>query len=160
MSKLYLLKPEVAGEQGPTTTIKNLEEYKVGKTQIPHVENLEYMFFGWLGDELLESFPCFIVTKKLGRKLIENGITGVKLTEVKVSKSEFFDEMEFNNELPDFVRLEPTGKVSFNSSYKLINWSGEDVCLATKAELVVTEKALGVLKQGSLNFCDEIEIGM
>ena len=54
----YILEPEVAGGWGEGT-IANTSPHP------PVVETLEYMFDGWGGDDLLATFPCFIVSEAL-----------------------------------------------------------------------------------------------
>ena len=55
--RYFILEPEIAGGWGERT---------VADTGIfpPTVTALHYRFDGWRGDELLESFPCFIVTDR------------------------------------------------------------------------------------------------
>lgn len=56
---LHLLEPEVAGGLGENSTFNSKGE----------VEFLHYEFQGWLGDELLESTPCFIVTESMAHSI-------------------------------------------------------------------------------------------
>lgn len=58
------LQPEVAGGLG-AKTIMNTTVHP------PSVSILEYEFDGWLGDDLLESFPCFVVSERLKNPLEE-----------------------------------------------------------------------------------------
>jgi hypothetical protein len=57
----YLIEPEIAGGLGDHTEIDT-------EVRPPVVKSLEYRLEGWLGDELLESFPCFIVTSLLRKE--------------------------------------------------------------------------------------------
>ena len=54
----YLIEPEVAGGIGEHSVIDRSSGKMV-------VRKLHYEFDGWLGDELLESTPCFIVSERL-----------------------------------------------------------------------------------------------
>ena len=65
--KYYVIEPEVAGGFGENCEI----DWSTGKMQ---VNKLHYQFDGWLGDELLESTPCYIA-KRAG--LCEMGATGL-----------------------------------------------------------------------------------
>ena len=73
VSQYYIIEPEVAGGLGLNSNIDRT-------TFPPIVEKLHFVFEGWLGDPILESFPCFIVTDRLARKMEEAGLTLQKLT--------------------------------------------------------------------------------
>lgn len=161
MTNLFLLRPEVAGGWGEKTVVANQSEIQSGAATIPVITRLEYVFDDWLGDELLESFPCFTVTEMLADKLQQNALTGLKFSEVLISVSELFEDIngaDGFSRLPPFVRLEPQGRVAFDAEYKVLNWTGDDFCLSEKADLIVTEKALAVLKKSNLNQCDIISL--
>src|SRR6476660_8794270 len=64
-----VLAPEVAGGWGERTVADT-------STHPPRVTALHYQFDGWLGDELLESFPCYIVTRRLAHALTAAGLSG------------------------------------------------------------------------------------
>ncbi|APF85630.1 hypothetical protein HI806_01945 [Ralstonia solanacearum] len=51
----FFLEPEVAGALGENTVLD-------ASTHPPRVEKLHFEFSGWLGDAILESFPCVIAT--------------------------------------------------------------------------------------------------
>jgi hypothetical protein len=52
----FQIAPEVAGGWGRNTVMDR-------SIHPPHVTKLHFEFDGWLGDVLLESFPCYIITK-------------------------------------------------------------------------------------------------
>jgi hypothetical protein len=161
MTTFFLLRPEVAGGWGSETVVVNRTETRFGADKFPVVTKLEYVFDDWLGDDLLESFPCFIVTETLADKLQQNALTGLKFSDVLISASELFEDIngaDGFSKLPHFVRLEPQGRVAFDSEYEVLNWTGDDICLGERAELIVTEKALDVLKQSNINQCDIISL--
>jgi hypothetical protein len=141
--KLILLEPEVAGELGVNTKFN----------QNNGVEYLHYEFHGWLGDDLLESSPCFIVTSLLASSIIDAKLTGYKLEDIEVSVTEEFEEFYPNKKLPSFKRLIPFGNVTIDND-RLLSWSGDDICISNKSYLVVSEKALKVISKHSLNYCD------
>src|SRR5262245_34304840 len=97
----YQLNPEVAGHLGPDTVIDR-------STHPPIVHVLHYVLDGWPGDDLLTSFPCFIVTERM-RKLIENTkASGCTFGPVRISTSEQFAELEQfhpKEQLPEFSWL-------------------------------------------------------
>lgn len=149
---LYLLEPEVSGGHGEKTIYgeqKDIQQKGIsGKVLFLH-----YEFDGWLGDEILESTPCFIITENLEQDLSKVFQLDYLIEDCIISTSEEFRELYYNKELPKFSRFKPVGTVLVeNENYK--DWSGHHFCLSQKGELVVTEEALSVLKQHSLNYCE------
>lgn len=56
MPRLYKLEPEVAGGWGPSTVVTNRPDLASGTARVPEVACLEYVFDGWMGDDLLAQF--------------------------------------------------------------------------------------------------------
>jgi hypothetical protein len=102
----------------------------------PLVSKLHYEFDGWIGDVLLESFPSFIVTEEGGRRLHKTGITGARFDEVEITTSEEFKDSSPNRRLPKFVWLRVDGQAG-----------RDDFGTATDGKLIVSERALEVLKE-------------
>lgn len=150
---LYLLEPEVAGGLGENTTFLD-DTYQNGVEKISH---LHYDFYGWLGDELLESTPCFIVTEALAHTIQNSPLKGYLLDEVEITMSDEFKELYPNETLPNFKRLVPLGKV-FVEENDYRNWSHEDFCLSQDLSFVVSATAFEVLKKHQLNYCDVFEL--
>ncbi len=132
----YSLNPEVAGGLGSNTVMNR-------RTHPPAVRRLHYEFEGWLGDALLESFPCFIVTATLGTAIQRANFTGVAVDEVEISTSETFNELQPQQRLPKFVWLQITGKAG-----------RDDFGLSDQHRLVVSGSALRVLQSFPLDHCD------
>jgi len=145
--KLFLLEPEVSGGLGERTTF--------GENN--RVVNLHYEFQGWLGDELLESSPCFIVTESLANSLSANKLSGIMLEDAEVTTSEEFDELYPNRALPRFKRLIPQGVVNITAT-RFSDWSGHDFCISSKNYLVVTERAFEIISKHALSNCDITEL--
>lgn len=101
--RYYQIEPEVAGGFGDNTVIDRSSGRMV-------VRKLNYEFDGWLGDALLESCPCFIITEDAKRKLQSIGATGIKFDKVEVTTSEEFKDFYPNKQLPKFVWLQIDGK--------------------------------------------------
>ena len=139
--KFYFLEPEVAGGWGEDTQVDR-------SIDPPLVRKLHYEFSGWLGDELLESFPCFIVTETLGSRLTHEGLRGFFLDEVKISRSEELDERQPDIQLPPFQWLRVTG-----------NAGESDFGIDKNRMLVVSERALSVLRSRQLMHCEVKEWG-
>ena len=134
--KYFLLQPEVAGGLGENTVMSTT-------VHPPLVSRLHYEFEGWLGDDLLESFPCHLVTARLRDALVEAGVSGCKFDTVEISKSDEFEEMYPDRELPRFFWLKVDGR------------PGVDDCgLTSKAQLVASERCLQIMKGFNLANCD------
>jgi hypothetical protein len=106
----------------------------------PIVSRLHYEIAGWDGDVLLESFPAFIVTEHAMNKLMEIGVTGARSADVEVTTMYPFRELYPDTKLPKFVWLQITGRAG-----------RDDFGLAANLRLVISERALDVLKGLQLN---------
>jgi len=131
----YVLEPDVAGGWGDGT---------VADTSIhpPEVERLEYKFDNWNGDDLLESFPCFIVNHRLAAEIKQSNLTGHEIRSLAVSTSDTFEELQPNRVLPEFKWLHITGVVD-----------KDDFALGSDYKLVVSDKAYRILKKYNLVGC-------
>ncbi len=56
--RFQILEPEVAGGWG-ANIIADTDCHP------PRIEHLHYEFEGWLGDPIVESFPCFLILESL-----------------------------------------------------------------------------------------------
>lgn len=130
-----LIEPEVAGSLGKETELDN--------SVFPHVKKLNYEFDGWLGDDILESFPCYIVTKSLREDLENNKFTGISFHEVIISKSETFLELYPDRELPEFYWLKINGE-----AFK------DDFFITEENILAISERAYFVLQNYNINNAD------
>ena len=139
----YLLYPEVAGELGDGSEIV----YEDG--QIKEVIFLEYNFMGWLGDELLTTDPCFIVTESLQNDIILNGLTGAKFNNIAMTFSDEFHEMCGDRKVPRFVQIICNNLYESNDQNLIY-----DFYLDKYNNIIVSEKALGVLRQHKIDMCD------
>lgn len=110
MSRIYILEPEVPGGLGPRTQMDRT-------VHPPHVHALHFVFDGWLGDQLVESFPCYLVTPDLAESLFAAGVTGFELAEVEIEVSDQFNEMYPDCVLPPFKWLRVLGKAGEDDMY-------------------------------------------
>jgi hypothetical protein len=127
--KYYHLEPEVAGGFGARTVIDRSSGKMV-------VQKLHYQFDGWLGDDILESTPCFIVSESLAREIDRQQLTGIKFDEVEVTTSDQFKELYQNRQIPKFVWLKVEGHAE-----------RDDFGMASGLRLIVSERALEVLRR-------------
>ncbi|MBI3463320.1 MAG: hypothetical protein HY000_09710 [Planctomycetes bacterium] len=134
--RFYKLQPEVAGGWGPNTVFTR------GPGGDVVIHKFHYQFDGWLGDELLESTPCFIVTRRLADELQKSALSGYELKAVEVSTSDQFQDLYADCQLPEFLWLDVTGTAGVNDF-------GTDELM-----LVVSENALTALKKAHLENCD------
>ncbi|WP_122556674.1 hypothetical protein [Pseudomonas viridiflava] len=131
----YYIEPEVAGGWGESTIADT-------SCHPPKVEKLEYKFDGWLGDDILETFPCFIVTETLAKSIFDSKLTGISYKPVKVSMS--VDILENDNLiLPKFEWMQVDGIRGKDDFY-----------LSKDNRLVVSGPALKLLQKFNLNHAD------
>ena len=136
MENFYSLEPEVAGELGPKTIMDS-------SVHPPIVSKLHFIFSGWLGDEIIECFPCYIVTEGLVQEIKKLQPSGCWFDDVTIEKSEQFNELYPNKLLPKFKWLKVEGKAG-----------KDDFGISPDNLLVVSERMLKVLKSFNLNECD------
>ena len=126
----YVIEPEVAGGWGKNTIF----------TRTPGtpttVHKLHFEFAGWLGDELLESTPCYIVTERLANEIQREALTGARFDDVEVTTSDQFRELSPKQLLPNFRWLKIEGKPAH-----------DDFGITSDLRLVVSEGALQLLKR-------------
>jgi hypothetical protein len=125
----WVVSPEVAGELGDDTRLDS-------SVHPPKVYRFHHRFEGWLGDELLEAFPCFLVSSDLAKALEEERLVGFSLGEVQVSVSPEFQELYPGCVLPEFRWLKITGENR-----------DADFRLTSDFRLEVSSKALKVLRK-------------
>lgn len=125
--KYFYIEPEVAGGIGEHSLLDHTPSG-------PRVTKLHYVFDGWLGDALVEGFPCFIVTLG-GKEAIEAAdLTGVEFDMVEVGKSQQFDDLHPGRELPQFAWMKIAGQIGL-----------DDFVMASDRRLLVSDRALDVL---------------
>ncbi|GIG21270.1 hypothetical protein Cch01nite_19940 [Cellulomonas chitinilytica] len=134
-SKFYVLEPEVAGGWGDGTVVDR-------EFHPPIVSRLVYEFDGWLGDDLVTTFPVYIVTDRLRRALESSGLTGFSFDSVTVTRSEQFEDTG-SPALPEWAWLRLTG-----AAYRDDAWSGN------LGDLTVSERMLALLREFQLDNCD------
>ena len=130
------VEPEVAGGWGPNTVADR-------STTPVTVEHLHYEFDGWLGDVLLESTPCFIVTDAGVAAITKEGLVGAEFENVEISVSDTFRELRGDVALPSFRRLVPFGTPGI-----------DDFGLSPDLRLVLSDKAIGLLRNLGLNYAE------
>ncbi|WP_143709200.1 hypothetical protein [[Flexibacter] sp. ATCC 35208] len=140
ITKQYRLLPEVAGQLGKHTQLDS-------SVHPPRIFHLHFIFDGWLGDDIIECFPCFLITESMLEKLNHIHLTGYSSKDAEISSSELYKDLHPNRDLPNFKWL-------------IINDNlGDDFFLDKKNYLMVSERAMEILKQyGKLEHCEIEEI--
>jgi len=131
--KYFYVEPEVAGGLGKNTVMNR-------DVHPPIVSELNYHFDGWLGDELLETFPCFIASEIVKQKLLEAQFTGVGFDQVEITLSDEFQELYPDRQLPKFVWLRVEGAAG-----------QDDFGTAPDGRLIVSERALVLLRERGIS---------
>jgi hypothetical protein len=134
----FALEPEVAGELGNGTVIDH-------SVDPPAVLALEYQLsWGWQGDELLEAYPCFVVSERLAQALTSAEASGFELDDVVFSEDEQLAEIGASyGDLPSFRWLKVVGLAR-----------QDDVGIGADKRLVVSRRALDALMPGIGNHCE------
>lgn len=134
-----LIEPEVAGGLGNQTELDN-------SVFPPYIKKLNYEFDGWLCDDILESFPCYIMTESLRKEIESRNLSGIGFDNVLISKSDTFSELYPNKKLPLFF----WAKI-FGSKNK------DDFFITEKNILAISDKAYSVLQKFNISHADTEE---
>jgi hypothetical protein len=127
----YTVEPEVAGGWGENT-VADVTVHP------PRVSRLHYRFDGWLGDVVVESSPCYIVTEEARRNIEDIRATGVRFDQAEITTSEEFEETHPGLRLPKFVWM------------KIDGLAGKDdfgIAPAPDFRLVVSQRILDMLNR-------------
>jgi hypothetical protein len=130
------IEPEVAGGIGADTKLDTT-------VHPPTVYQLHYEFGGWLRNDIVESFPCFIVTENLKEAILKSRLSGVDFDYVKVTTSNEFDELYPGLVLPPFNWMKILGKAG-----------EDDFGISDKLLLVISEKAYNLLSLFDISAAD------
>lgn len=130
---MYRVSPEVPGGFGETTILDST-------IHPPTVTRLHFVFAGWMGDDLVESFPCHLASERLRNAIETAELSGLAFTDVVVEvdeQAELFDP-GLAERLPTWWWLKPAQE------------KGGDFWQDALAQLFVSGRALDVLQQHNL----------
>lgn len=117
----FELEPEEVGALGPSTGIDRT-------SWPPMIAHPTVEFDGWLGDDLVASFPLYLVTSPLAEAIESAGLTGVRLDDVVVTATEQYSGTT-PRELPAGWRwLRPVG-----TAWQDDAWAGDKGILTVSA---------------------------
>lgn len=135
----YRFKPDTPGQLGNKTTLDN-------RSHPPHIDNLQFIFDDWLGDDLIECFPCFLISERLLNKLKASDLKGYSIKEAEIEFSPLFYDLNGNKKVPAFKWFYVNGA------------QGDDFYLDEEHCLMVSSRAYEQIKNaGNINNC-EIEV--
>lgn len=96
--KYCTIEPEVSGELGERTILDS-------SVNPPLIQKLHFIFLGWLGDDLIECFPVYLIGERL-KKYLENSVfTGFTIDTCEISISDDFYLLQPNVVIPNFFWL-------------------------------------------------------
>jgi hypothetical protein len=131
----YALEPMVAGELGEGTEIDPA-------THPPMVSSVEYVLDAPDADDLVESFPVFLVSDAVATRLLDASLTGFDLAEARVVPS-------------------PEYRAAYGDvPHKAYRWlrpgrdPADDVWLSDDHRLCVSDRMMQLLEQGDLGNCE------
>ncbi len=139
-TKHFVLEPEVAGQLGEHTVMDR-------STHPPKIEKLHFIFDGWLGDDIVATFPSFLVSKNLYKLLKESELKGFEFGTCLISCSYTFNELLKDTKLPQFYWLKITGRDE-NADFRL----------NSKNYLTLSERALNLLKKTKIEHSEIYDI--
>lgn len=137
--KYYILDPEVAGGLGSRTQMDS-------SVHPPIVKRLHYELESWLGDDFVQSFPCYLVTKELRAVLAAIHPTGLSFATADVSASESFKDQHPGVAPPELIWLKIHGVPG-----------QDDFGLTADARLVVSHRVLAQMQTAQLSHCDVVD---
>jgi len=139
----YVVEPEVAGGLADQTVLDT-------SRHPPIVKRLHYVFSGWMGDDIVETFPCFIVTSRLAEAIAAARLSGAEFDDVVISKDPQFVRfsMEVANNLPAWRWLRPAGEPHASDFWQQ----------RPDGRLVVSERSLDVLRRFNLNHAEVVGV--
>ncbi len=132
----HFIEPEVAGGMDEGTVLDT-------STHPPRVDRLVYEIKGWMGDDLMTTFPCFVATTGLVDHLRASGLGVFELRNMEVTMS---TEGEQSLELKGFERFPECKWMHVTGTP---GWDDFGVTSFT-GDLVVSDRGLEALRQGRL----------
>lgn len=137
----WILDPEASPQLGESTVLDTA-------THPPGVKSLELSFRGWLGDDLMSSFPVLVVTRSLAARLGRSAMSGFEFSDLRVSTQEpEWSETMGTTPCPELSWLTVHGAPGV-----------DDFGLVSDGTLVVSSRALELLREGSLNHCEVLPL--
>lgn len=84
----------------------------------PKVQNLHINVEDWMGDNIMENFPVYIITERLKKGLQATDFKGFKINNLELTIDEyFFKNYQLKKEIPKFYWLLVIGKNNKDDLY-------------------------------------------
>jgi hypothetical protein len=132
----FLLHPEVPGGLGEQTELDT-------SVHPPVVHKLHLEVAGWAGDDLVETFPVFLVSPRLRDAIVSADLTGATTRPALVTLMPGTEEL-VDPSILSFEWLDTTGEPG-----------ADDLGLDALAQLVVSDRALEQMRaHGQLGNCE------
>ena len=141
--RFFAILPEAAGQMGNNCIHGEITARPVEIIQA----DFEFQF--WPHDDLLCGFYIFACSASLAEALVTSGLNGFELAKLDVSFEERFyqwAELHKGEQLPEYQWLKIVGRAGIED-FGLVQGQ-------TELPLVVSERALTLLKQFKLQHCD------
>ncbi|MEU9744034.1 hypothetical protein AB0E12_33105 [Micromonospora chersina] len=136
MTKYFRLDPEVPGELGPNTVMDR-------SVHPPRVSHLHFLFTDWLGDCLVQSFPCFLISEDALDALLQLSLTGFSSDLAELGEGDGFRHFNPDASVPRFLWLKVSGVPC-----------RDDFGLSSDGDLVISDRVLWVLEEKGLSMCE------
>ena len=94
--------PEVSGGLGKLTEIDN-------SVHPPLIKKLHFVFDGWLENDILETFPCFLVSEGLKSEIEVNNLSGISFSDLTITFSDTFKQIYGDKKMPKFYWAKISG---------------------------------------------------
>ena len=131
----FILDPECAGSLGPRTEMDNT-------VHPPIVKKIHFEVDAWLGDEIVQTFPCYLVADILKARLKALKPTGVQFASAEITASDNFQDLSPGRTLPTLSWVKVNGEVG-----------RDDFGLTADARLVVSERVLEEMRLSQFRHC-------
>jgi galactitol-specific phosphotransferase system IIB component len=136
---MYYIEPVVSVEWGDNIIVNT-------SVHPPIVKKLHVNFLGWSGDDIIETFPCFIISEKLKKVLEHDGITGYEIENLEVTKSKQFLDAITDVKLPLFYWL------------KIVGEKNKDDIFLKNNMMTISDKTLKSLQKVNIDNADVYQI--
>ncbi len=141
--RFFAILPEAAGQLGNACVHGDITERPV------QIFEADFEFQFYPHDDLLCGFYIFACAKPLAEALKKSGLTGFSIDSLRISFEERFyqwAELHKDEQLSEFQWLKITGRAGIDD-FGLVQGP-------TEMPLIVSERALHLLKQFKLQHCD------
>lgn len=136
----FRLDPQVAGELGEGTELD-------GRTHPPVVSAVEYVLDQPENDDLIQSFPVYLISVDMEQLLIHHGFTGFTLDDAAITAGDVYLEVHGPVPTPHYRWLRIAGRESDSDC-----WIDESL------QICVSNRMMAAMRALRLDECDVEEI--